>query len=290
LPYLLVYNPKSGRGKAKKVAETLKFEIEALGEACKLITGSSREDALRNLISSVTSCKAIVAVGGDGLVNLVISATIEKNVPIFVVAAGTGNDFHREHFKLRRSLVETIASRSSNTFLADLAKVEVSDEIKLYGQVLSAGFDSLVNARANSLKFFNGTIKYVMALLLELPKFKPYLYQMNIDGKIRKFEAMMVIVANGPTYGGGMKILPMANPADGLLDVMILHQVSKFELLRVFPKVFSGKHISHKQVEVMRCKNISIQSDAYVYADGEYFGKGNFSVSILPKALKMLGN
>ena len=101
---------------------------------------------------------------------------------------------HRESVDFEKSLVETIASRSSNTFSVDLAKVEISKEIKHYGQVLSAGFDSLVNARANSLKFFSGTIKYVIALLLELPKFKPYSYQMNIDGKIRKFEAMMVIV------------------------------------------------------------------------------------------------
>ena len=147
LPYLLVYNPKSGRGKAAKIANSLQKVIENLGETCKLVTGSSREEALRNLISSVTECKAVIAVGGDGLVNMVISATIGRNVPIFVVAAGTGNDFYREHFKPRKSLVETIATRSLHTFSADLAKVEISKEIKHYGQVLSAGFDSLVNAR-----------------------------------------------------------------------------------------------------------------------------------------------
>ena len=99
---------------------------------------------------------------------------------------------------------------------------------------------------------------------------------------------MMVVVANGPTYGGGMRVVPEANSTDGEIDVLVLHPVSKIELLRVFPKVFSGKHISHRKVELFKCRSIEIDCNAPVYADGEYFGTGPFRAEVQPEALQIL--
>jgi diacylglycerol kinase (ATP) len=83
---------------------------------------------------------------------------------------------------------------------------------------------------------------------------------------------MLVSIANGPTYGGGMKIVPDADRTDGYLDIMILAEVSKFELLRVFPKVFSGGHKNHPAVSFHRTKTFSLQAAALAYADGEFIG------------------
>jgi diacylglycerol kinase (ATP) len=99
---------------------------------------------------------------------------------------------------------------------------------------------------------------------------------------------MMVVVANGPTYGGGMKVLPSADVNDGLLDVMILNKVSKIKLLLLFPKVYIGSHITHPAIELFKVQNIAIKSSAPTYADGEYFGEGPIKVSIRRNNLRIL--
>jgi diacylglycerol kinase (ATP) len=83
---------------------------------------------------------------------------------------------------------------------------------------------------------------------------------------------MLIAVANGKSYGGGMQVCPDASMTDGLFDVMILHPVSKLEFIKVFPKVFKGAHISHPQVRVYRSARVSISSSAVAYADGERIG------------------
>jgi diacylglycerol kinase (ATP) len=228
---------------------------------------------------------AVIAIGGDGLVNLVLQEIVGGSKPLFVHAAGTGNDFHRHNFNKIRFVKEGFETK-----FIDLAKCSIDGGERLFGQALSAGFDSLVNRRANELRYLPGALKYVIALFLVLPRFRPVEYKLIIDGKDRNLKAMMVVVANGPTYGGGMKVLPFAKSDDGELDVLILHPVSKFTLIKVFPKVFIGQHIKHPKVEILKCKTIKIVADVPIYADGEYFGNGEVNIEILPSILPIIGS
>jgi diacylglycerol kinase (ATP) len=125
---------------------------------------------------------------------------------------------------------------------------------------------------------------------LELPYFKPLDYRLKIDGNEENITAMMAVAANGNTYGGGMKVLPNADARDGLIDLLILNRVSKFELLRVFPKVFFGKHVTHPAVKIMRCKELEISSSAPIYADGEYFGTGPIKIEMAHNSLTIMSN
>ena len=83
---------------------------------------------------------------------------------------------------------------------------------------------------------------------------------------------MLIAVANGSSYGGGMLVCPDANMQDGLFDVMVLRPVSKFEFLKVFPKVFKGEHVSHPKVDIYRSRKVSLAAPAIAYADGERIG------------------
>jgi len=83
----------------------------------------------------------------------------------------------------------------------------------------------------------------------------------------------LIAVANGRSYGAGMLVCPNANIGDGLFDVMVLHPVSKLEFIKVFPRVFAGTHVSHPAVEIVRSKNVTIESYAIAYADGERIGQ-----------------
>jgi diacylglycerol kinase (ATP) len=98
-------------------------------------------------------------------------------------------------------------------------------------------------------------------------------------------EAMLIAVANGASYGGGMKVCPDASLTDGFFDVMILEPVSKFEFLRVFPKVFKGTHITHPRVRIERARSVKISAPAVAYADGERIGPLPIKAEIVPNSL-----
>ena len=95
---------------------------------------------------------------------------------------------------------------------------------------------------------------------------------------------MLIAIGNGRSYGGGMLVCPQANMHDGLFDVMILEPVSKLEFIKVFPKVYSGSHITHPAVRTLRTKRISLSADAIGYADGERIGPAPISAECVPSA------
>ena len=114
--------------------------------------------------------------------------------------------------------------------------------------VLGAGFDAIVNERANRWRWPRGRAKYVAAMLRELPVFRPRAYTIDLDGEVWSTAAMLVAVGNGPSYGGGMRVTPDARLDDGLLDVMVVEPISRAEFVRIFPKVYAGTHVDHPAV------------------------------------------
>src|SRR5581483_9765810 len=103
-----------------------------------------------------------------------------------------------------------------------------------YATVLCAGFDSLVNERANAMTWPTGQMRYNLATLAELRVFRPLAYTLVLDGETTSLEAMLVAVGNGPSYGGGLRICHGARLDDGLLDVVVIKPVSKIELVKVY--------------------------------------------------------
>jgi diacylglycerol kinase (ATP) len=170
----------------------------------------------------------------------------------------------------------------------DLMQINSASSSLLSAQILSLGFDALVNERANSFRLFRGRAKYVLAMIRELSFFKPKLFTLTIDGVAYERRAMLIAIANGPNYGGGMQIVPSADHADGLLDVLILKRVSTLELLKVFPKVYKGSHINHPAIELMQGRSIHVQAQAKAYADGEFVGELPIDIKVIPHAIRVL--
>ena len=123
-----------------------------------------------------------------------------------------------------------------------------------------------------------------MAIALELPRFAPIEYEITTDNRTFTTKAMLIAIGNGRSYGGGMLVCPQARLDDGLFDVMILKPVSKLEFLKVFPKVFSGSHITHPAVEIFRTQKIELNADAIAYADGERIGPAPVSAQCIADA------
>ncbi|CAN2199837.1 LCB5 Sphingosine kinase and enzymes related to eukaryotic diacylglycerol kinase [Candidatus Nanopelagicaceae bacterium] len=271
--WAIVINPISGGGRGAVLGREVAGYFVSKKLSYSIITATSSAKLRSNLVdfldSNVNSVEGVISVGGDGLAHLVLQVVVPRRIPFTVVAGGTGNDFVRafgwdlDNFT---SQLESVTTRPPMPI--DLGLVDS----EWFGAILSTGFDSVVNEKANTLKWPRGPMKYNVAIAMELPKFRPLAYQIEMDGQSIATEAMLIAIGNGNSYGGGMKVCPNADMSDGLFDVMILRPVSKLEFLRVFPKVFSGKHINHPQVDIYRSAKVSLSADAIAYADGERIG------------------
>lgn len=281
--YAVVINPISGKGKGATLGTEVVGYLRRSKEDYVIVSATNATDLLHNLKTLVetTNIDGIIAVGGDGLVHLVLQVAAPNSIPFTVVPAGTGNDFSR-NIGTYQSSVKTIINKclSTNPSPIDLGLVDS----EYFGAILSTGFDSVVNERANVLKWPKGPARYNVSMVLELPKFSPIEYEITADGRAFSTEAMLIAIGNGSSYGGGMRVCPDADIQDGLFDVMILRPVSKFEFLRIFPSVYVGDHIHHDQVEMFRAQSISINSNATAYADGERVGQLPVRAECISKA------
>ena len=284
---VLLANPKSGTGKAAKYLELISDEFKKNHVQIVSILADSAEATSKKLQEVLSGqVDAVMAIGGDGAVHLAIQELALSKIPLYVLPCGTGNDFARTGGPLELDVTRAVKRMlETRPVEIDLGRTESVIGTCWFGQVLSTGFDSLVNERANRFSFIKGQIKYTIATLLELPLFRQYRYEMVTPDGTRKIPAMLIAVANGASYGGGMLICPSADRRDGLFEVMVLHPVSKVELLKVFPKVFKGKHVSHPAVEFIKVAKLTLESNAIAYADGEKIGSLPINIEIVPKAL-----
>ena len=282
--WAIVINPTSGQGKGAEVGKVVVGYFSRNDLKYQIITGISAENVRRDLESFLKiypSCSGVICVGGDGLAHLALQSVVPVRVAFAVIPAGTGNDFVRTlNWPLDKLEVQLDKITTEEPTMIDLGLVDG----EWFGAVLSSGFDSVVNERANSLKWPSGPAKYNVAIALELPVFKPSYFEIELDDRSINTQAMLVAVGNGSSYGGGMKVCPDASVNDGYFDVMILNPVSKIEFIKVFPKVYSGRHVHHPEVNIYRTKKIRINSDAVAYADGERIGTLPISAECVPNA------
>ena len=284
--WLLVTNESAGKRKALQLASQFTDLLSQAKLKVTMINENSYEKTIERLEAelSTNSYNKVIAVGGDGLVNLCIQHLAQSGIALGVIPAGTGNDFARAVGVNKMSMTEVFnLYTKTDPVKIDLGHVESSTKEKWFVQVLSTGFDAEVNSRANKIKWPRGKSKYTIATVRTLARFKPINYKIDIDS--RKFDqsAMLFTIANGETYGGGMRICPGASNSDGIFEILLVRPVSRFVLLTIFPKVFKGNHIPHRKIDTYRAKVVTISAPTSSYADGEY-------VAHLPITVTNVGN
>jgi diacylglycerol kinase (ATP) len=191
-------------------------------------------------------------------------------LPIGLIPAGTGNDLART-LGLPRNPTQAlqIALHGAERRL-DLWRWNQSLFVNVAGVGLDAAVAGEVNSRSNRL---HGAPAYVAALARVLPRFQPPALTLEWPEGRWQGAAWLTAFGNGQCYGGGMKIAPAAVPDDGLLDVVVIEDVSRGELLRQFPLLFSGGHVKHPRVRVFRASHVKIDGAAQAATiDGELIG------------------
>ncbi|GAA4977329.1 diacylglycerol kinase [Yinghuangia aomiensis] len=283
----LLVNPTAGRGRAARAADPVADGLRAAGLAVREIRVPDPAAALRMLRSEVRSgVGAVVAVGGDGTVSLALQAVAGTGVPLGIVAIGSGNDFARSVGLPVGDLdaaIPVIAAGRTRTL--DLGRAED----RWFGTVIASGFDSRVNERANAMTWPRGRMRYNRAVVAELPALKPVPYELELDGRTVEVEAMLVAVGNGTSYGGGMKICPDADMTDGMFQITVVGACGRFELLRVLPRAYSGRHVDHPAVTTYSASVVALSAPKVTaWADGERIAPLPLTATTVPGALRLL--
>jgi diacylglycerol kinase (ATP) len=289
----LIINPSSGRGKGAARGQLVLATLEAQVQDFINLSGESMDEANANARHAINDgqIEGLIVVGGDGIAHLGVNISCDTGIPLGIIAAGTGNDLARSI-----GMPEGDVVAGTHAVLEKLDSPRKFDAIRAHSSTgpfwffgtASAGFDALCNQRANQMSWPKGQRRYDIAMVLELAKFKPIHYEATIDGEHRSFDAMLCAVANGPAFGGGMLIAPDAKVDDGYLDLFIVHAMSRLELLKVFPKVYTGGHVTHPAVEFVRAKSVKLSSgNMPVYSDGEARGHSPLSATVVPGALSV---
>ena len=288
-------NPRAGRGRHRALLPAVLDRLGAAGRAVRLLeagSGDEAEQACRQAVAE--GLGALVAVGGDGTVHRALQAVATTQVGFGVVPAGTGNDFAAgtgvPSAPLRAAEAIAAAIRDRRDRAVDLARVTTAGgDVRWFGAVLAAGFDAIVNERANRMRRPRGPRRYDLAILLEMARLRPRRYTLVLDGADRSLTGVLVAIGNCRSYGGGLLICPDADPADGLLDVVVASSLGRGALIRLKPRLRRGTHLSDPRVAGYTAREVRIEAaDIIAYADGERIAALPLLVSCIPGAVRLL--
>lgn len=296
----LIVNPVAGAGKtARKWPQImsrlqsfdLRFDYD-LTEA----PGHARELA-RDAVAK--GYELVVSVGGDGTINEVVNGLYDTgsiaDVMLGIIGTGTGGDYIRT-IGIPRSYLEACQClKDPRKATVDVGVIEYLDGgetvRRLFVNFAGIGFDAEI-VRTTTLKYktLNATASYLAGLLSTLLFYKNKVVTISIDGEVIAEKVCTVLLNNGKYGGGGMLAAPEADLADGLLDVLIIGDMSKPDLLWSLPRVYRGTHLTHPKVALKKAREIEIRSEDTVFlqADGELLGGLPARCYVLPSLLNVV--
>jgi diacylglycerol kinase (ATP) len=260
--------------------------VRDAGHEVILLEATSAESSVAAARQAVASgAERVVAVGGDGLVRLALQAVAETEVVLGIVPQGTGNDFARAlglldgelEAHVRRALEPAVpvdAMRTDHGWVASVATM---------------GFSGDVTARANGLRWPRGPQRYTAATVLQLPRLRRLEATIEVDGVRHSADTSMLSIGNTAYFGGGMKICPDARPADGLLHVVVIGAVPRRTFLRVFPAVFVGRHVRHRDVATYTGRRVTVRGADVMWADGDELGPLPVTCEVVAGAVRVAG-
>jgi len=288
---VVLANPTAGHGRSGSLVGKVAQMLHEAGVGHEIRVSTSAEDLGRLArVAGKEGARIVAVLGGDGSVHLVANGLLGTGAALAVLPAGTGDDFAAS--VAARKLPDAVKLLVEPKIVPiDVVKLTCGAETRHYVNIAGAGFDSDVNETANNMTVRLGnTGTYLAAVIRTLPKFKPARFALSVDDEQLDLEAMLVVVGNAPSYGGGMRVLPAALVNDGLLDVCVVTALSKPGFLKAFPRVFRGTHTSHPNVLMFRGTHVRIEADrlVQVYADGEQVGPLPAVHELIPAALPVV--
>ena len=233
LRVVVAINPSASFGRGGTVGPAVVQSLRGAGHDVTMLTEPSFAELAESAKKAVaTKPDALVVVGGDGMVSLGTNVLAGSKVPLGIVPSGTGNDMSRglgiPVGNTEAAIEYLLDALRRPPRVIDTGRVRHGDgEETWFACVLSAGFDAVVNERANQMRWPKGKSRYNLALLRELAMLNPIHYRLTLDGAVIDTDAMLVSVGNNTSMGGGMLVTPDALLDDGMFDVLVVQPLSR---------------------------------------------------------------
>ena len=293
--FILIANPISGKGQAKKIAEQAYTELKSAGHQgdIELTTGTGDAKQFAHE-AAARGIQWVIACGGDGTLHEVVNGIANApDITLGILPCGRGNDFAAAVGVPRKPQDAIRTLFNSNATPVDLGRVtSAKNEPHYFTTIATCGYDAEVSRRGAERKTpFSGTASYVYAAIATLFEYQcPFA---RIAGDFgNPYEGHLLLTATGITsrYGGGFRIVPEARYDDGLFDICIIRPVPSFTILRLLITLFWGGHVSHPAVEIHRGRIVSIETDPPIllYADGEPMCETPATIEIIHHGLTVL--
>ena len=291
-PVRLICNPVSGG---------LKHEPEEIYELLKdldpeLVVTKDKGDATK--LAREWRSGLLVVAGGDGTLNETIiglgEAGFPGNVTLAVLPLGTGNDF-TQTIKMPPGPEKAAGViRDGAVRIFDAVHI-ISSGIgeRYFINVATGGLGMEISQAADDPKLKRrwGKLSYLRASLEAAGDGVARDVRLTLDGKPRDLRAVNISVGNCRYTGGGWPAAPRANPEDGLLDVVVVGEVTASELLSLTPKALaSADYLDDEGVFFARASSLSVEADPGIgfTADGEVIGEEPVEFTVVPKAVKVV--
>ncbi|MGH2443225.1 MAG: diacylglycerol/lipid kinase family protein [Chloroflexota bacterium] len=290
-----VVNPVAGAGKASIRWARVESRLAASGMHVDTRTSEYPGHAATLAREAVVGgCTTVVAVGGDGTVHEVVNGIGKESlqtVSLAVIPAGTGMDFARNMGLPRGIEAVTQVLLRGSTRRIDVGLSHLPTET-LFVNFAETGLGAAVVAReALFAGGWPGRLSFLLAAIGAAVKEVNMRALVVVDGEpVYEGSMVSIVAANGRYFGGGMKIAPQASMTDGRLDVLILGNLTKGQLLTHFWKIYPGTHVRHPKVLWLRGTSVHIQTDSpfRLDLDGELNGGTPFQLTVLPEALAVM--
>ena len=291
--YYLLVNPKGGHKRGLEIYEKVKHIFSSAGANITVLHTEYAGHAFdfANTLDFI-GYDGLCAIGGDGTMYELINGMLKRDdnhkIPIGLITGGTGNSFMYDvdcldPIDAAKRIVQ------HNLRPLDIAKVNANGELFYSFNIIGWGLATDAGKLAEKLRWLGG-VRYDVASIVEVLKGKDRIATLTLDKEVIKENFIFIIGCNTIHTGKAMKMAPLAQLNDGKIDLIIVRKTSRINLLKLFPKLFSGDHIKSPLVEYRQVENfsISLEETNDLTIDGEVIGTTPLNVQMIPKMVNVL--
>lgn len=289
----LIWNPRAGRGGARRTAEVEGFrrQLEGRGAVVTSLRTEAPGDATRLAYEAISrGVKDLIISGGDGTINEALQPVVTApGVRLGLWARGTANVLARE---LRlpfgaKDAAEVILAGRTRLLHVGCATIEATGARRYFLLMAGIGLDaSIVRRVPANLKRHAGEAAFWYAGLTHLARWQPVQFTIEVDGK--SLPATFASIGKAPRYGGGLRITPGACSTEPQFQLCIVDSHSRFRYLSLLARAFSsGVNEGRSDARLLRATRVRATGDAPVQLDGELTGTLPITFEIAPQPVTL---
>jgi len=284
-------NPTSGKGRSQRALSSLQRLAQEADIELR-VSRSAKDLVVQSRQAVEDGVERLLVVGGDGTFHYVAQSLAHSSCALGLIPAGRGNDFAAD-----LDVPSDIESAVRFAIEGPVRTIDVGRvNDRYFIGYCGVGFDSeAAHVAQTAPGFLVGPLPYIYGVLRTLLTFRPPVLKVDREGEAFEDRAIFAVVCNTSRFGGGMRIAPAAKVDDGALDLVVARELTKIQILRVFPKVYTGAHIHHPAVQISRIRaaKIAVDRPLMMACDGEPIGRldgGEMEVAIEPRALTVIAS